>query len=289
MIAWLMLPIKTVQRALLLVGEGANGKSTFLKGMRAFLGSQNITAKSLHKLEGNTFATDRLRGKLANICPDLPSNDILTTDTFKALTGDDQLIDAEAKFKTSYEMDCFCRLVFAANQMPKAKHDSSDGFYRRWFAVPFPNTFAANPQKGRELELMLTHPRELSGVLNRALAALDSVLTVGLTETDSIRETSEEMRAETDPMAEWLENECLEHPKGWILKDDMRKAFKLWCQDNKHPVPNEGAFGKRLLRHRPMIETRKMGRIEARCYVGITFKAKSGAHESFPQSSNVLD
>ena len=71
--AWLMLPITSIQKAVLCLGAGCNGKSVFMAALVAFLGKRNCTAISLHKLEGNPFATSRLVGKLANICPDLPA------------------------------------------------------------------------------------------------------------------------------------------------------------------------------------------------------------------------
>jgi phage/plasmid-associated DNA primase len=71
--AWLMTPDTSIQKAILLVGEGANGKSVYLAGLRTFLGRANVASETLHRLESNRFAVAQLVGKLANICPDLPS------------------------------------------------------------------------------------------------------------------------------------------------------------------------------------------------------------------------
>ncbi|MCX6630819.1 MAG: hypothetical protein NTW28_24650, partial [Candidatus Solibacter sp.] len=70
---WLMTPDTSIEKALLFHGEGGNGKSTYLSGLTSFLGGWNCTNLSLHKLEAGRFAAARLVGKLANICPDLPS------------------------------------------------------------------------------------------------------------------------------------------------------------------------------------------------------------------------
>ena len=71
--AWLMTPDASIQKAILLLGDGANGKSTYLRAVLAFIGKGNSTAVSLHKLENDRFSAARLVGRLANICPDLPS------------------------------------------------------------------------------------------------------------------------------------------------------------------------------------------------------------------------
>ena len=61
-----------IQKALMLVGDGANGKTTFLRLLTRFLGHQNVSNRSLHELETNRFAKASLFGKLANIYDDLP-------------------------------------------------------------------------------------------------------------------------------------------------------------------------------------------------------------------------
>jgi len=71
--AYLMLPDMSQQKAFLIIGEGENGKSTYWGGISRFLGKHNISTVSLHRLEADKFAAHRLLGKLANICPDLPS------------------------------------------------------------------------------------------------------------------------------------------------------------------------------------------------------------------------
>ena len=77
--AWLATPDTSIQKAVLLTGDGANGKSTYLRAVLAFVGRQNVAAISLHRLENDRFSVARLVGRLANICPDLPSEDLSST------------------------------------------------------------------------------------------------------------------------------------------------------------------------------------------------------------------
>lgn len=161
-IAWLMCPDVSLQKAILLLGEGGNGKSTYLTGVTAFLGQSNVSALSLHKLEGDRFAVARLVGKLANICPDLPSSHLAGTSVFKALTGGDT-VPAEHKYRESFEFTPFVRLVFSANNVPRST-DSSQAFFRRWLVVPFTHTFEGAQEISRpEMDARLRKPRELSG------------------------------------------------------------------------------------------------------------------------------
>jgi hypothetical protein len=127
--AWLMTPDTSIQKAILLTGDGSNGKSTYLRGLVAFLGRQNISAVSLHNLENNRFSVARLVGKLANICADLPATDLTSTSIFKAITGGDP-VPAEYKFKESFDLFPYVRLVFSANQPPNSPCQNAQ--FRQW-------------------------------------------------------------------------------------------------------------------------------------------------------------
>lgn len=203
--AWLMTPDTSIQKAILLLGDGANGKSTYLRGVLAFIGKHNTAAVSLHKLENDRFSAARLIGKLANICPDLPSTDLTSTSIFKAITGGDSLM-AEYKFKDSFEIVPHARLVFSANHPPKSQ-DASPAFFRRWLVVPFQRTFASGAPDtipSDKLDAILSDPAELSGVLNKALEALAAIRTRGL--SGAIRPSAQRTNSGRQPTLS---------PSGW--------------------------------------------------------------------------
>ncbi|MBI1955060.1 MAG: hypothetical protein HYS38_01555 [Acidobacteria bacterium] len=205
-VAWLMTPYTSIQKAVLLMGDGANGKSTFLRAIMSFLGKHNTAAVSLHRLEGDRFSAARLVNKLANICPDLPSNDLVSTSVFKALTGGDPLL-AEYKFKDAFEFIPYARLIFSANHAPKSK-DASSAFFRRWLVIPFDRTFAegaAGTMPRGVLDSQLSEPAELSGVLNRALDTIASLRANGFSNASSTTQAMDEFRQATDPLAVWLD------------------------------------------------------------------------------------
>ena len=101
-VAWLMLLHAHIQKAMLILGEGGEGKSTWLNLIMTFLGKSNVSTMPLKKLESDRFAVARLVGKLANICPDLPSRDLEGTSVFKSIIGGD-IITGECKFKESFD------------------------------------------------------------------------------------------------------------------------------------------------------------------------------------------
>jgi P4 family phage/plasmid primase-like protien len=249
----LMTPERSRQKSLLLLGEGSNGKSTALRAYCAFVGSTNVTGLSLQKMEGDRFSVARLVGKLANVCPDLPSTHLTETSVFKALTGGD-LVNAEYKYRESFEFPPFARLIFSANHAPRSS-DASHAFFRRWLVIPFERTFEESEQIPREeLDAQLSDPRELSGVLNKALEVLPKLRREGFTESESMRDAWEEFRQMTDPLAVWLENFTVEHPAAFVAKRDLLSEYNAHCERSGRAGMTNQAFGRAFRRLKPHIE-----------------------------------
>jgi putative DNA primase/helicase len=276
-LAWLMTPDIAIQKAILLLGEGANGKSTYLRGVRAFIGTCNITAVSLHKLENDRFSAARLIGRLANICPDLPSTDLTSTSVFKAITGGDPLM-AEYKFKDSFEFTPYARLVFSANHPPKSL-DASAAFFRRWIVVPFERTFADDAPDtipSDKLDAMLSDPTELSGVLNKALEAIGAIWRrAGLSESDSTKSATDEFRQATDPLAVWLDRNTVQDLEARTPQDLLHREYSSYCTNAGRPSITKTAFGRAMKKLRPTVTDyqRTINGVRSWCYVGIALLA----------------
>ncbi|MDA1305470.1 MAG: phage/plasmid primase, P4 family [Nitrospirae bacterium] len=252
-IGWLMIPNMSLQIAILLIGEGANGKSVFLLAVRTFLGRENVASVALHRLESDKFAVARLVGKLANICPDLPSEHLKSTSVFKAIVGGDPLL-GERKFQGSFEFLPFCRLGFSTNHYPQSK-DSSPAFFRRWVVIPFERIFSPSEKISRDvLDAQLADPAEQSGVLNRAIEALRAMQTRrAFTQTDTTRAAALEFRATTDPFAIWLDRHTEQAPDAMVSKRDLRIAYAAYTNNQGYPSISDKAFAQAFSRLRPNI------------------------------------
>jgi len=250
--AVMMRPGMLQKKVVLLIGSGNNGKSVYLAVVTTFLGRRNVAGLSLQKLEMDRFAPARLLGKLANICPDLPSTHLESVSTFKAITGRDYL-NAEFKYENSFEFVPFSRLLFSANSYPRSS-DNSPGFFDRWHPVPFDRTFQRDDETPRdELEARLTTSEELSGLLNRVLDVLPHVLKRGYTESESTRRAKEEFHATTDPLAIWLEHFTVESPDAVTAKWALMNAYNADCHKAGRPTLSKSAFGITFRRLRPNV------------------------------------
>ena len=244
---YLLLRDNRIQKAVLSVGGGENGKSTEQRVIQAFLGPENCAHKSWQQLENDRFASSGLEGKLVNLFADLPSNGVDTTTTFKMLTGGDA-IDAERKFKDSYSFLSFAKLIFSTNKPPKVSNEDSYAFWRRWIIMEYPRQFTDKDKKPNILQ-ELTTPEELSGLLNYALEGLKRLLTNNkFSYNKSVDEVTEYYMQAADPVYAFaVSSECDIRGDVVVLKDAFYDAFKEYCKKNKMPILAPNSFARSLV------------------------------------------
>jgi len=233
-----------IAKALMLVGDGSNGKSTFLNLVKAFLGQQNVSGRSLQDLELNRFAKADLYTKLANIYADLPDRALQSTGTFKMLTGRD-LIAAEKKFSQTFHFSNYAKLLFSANKVPEANDDTS-AFFRRWIVIVFPKAFTGSNADPYILE-KLTTETELSGLLNLALAGLKRLLKTGqFSHSKTTEEVKEDYLRKSSPITAFL-MDCIETDSdAFIEKKTLYANFAEYCRNLKLPAVTQETFFKNL-------------------------------------------
>ena len=277
-VAWelagiLMVPDTSLQKATLIVGEGGNGKSTYLNLLKAFLNPENVSELSLQRIEAEKFARGRLLGKLVNICGDLPPTQLRESSTFKRITGGDS-IEAEYKFGKSFEFVPYARLMFSANSYPKSL-DASTAYFDRWAVIPFERRFRDTSQEVKQTTLLasLTLATELSGLLNRAIEGLNFLRMQGnrLTDATAIREAVADFRATTDPLAVWLDHATTTGADAVTLKDELHTAYRRDCDRHGRPVPSKTMLTQSLGKLRPGVQCLQRtvnGKLQP-CYVGL--------------------
>ncbi len=232
------------QKALMLVGSGANGKTTFLNILQKVLGRENLAFRSLHELTTNRFATADLYGKLANIYDDLDAETLTNTGIFKILvTGGE--IQAEKKFKNAFKFRNFAKLIFSANKVPST-YDDTRAFYRRWLIINFPNEFTGD-KADPHLEEKLSTPECLSYVLKWAVEGLRRLLIQGRFSSDKDPAELEErwLRA-SNPAYAFIQDETEEDPEAVTPKDGLYRAFIGYCKRNKLPTLSQRAFNQQV-------------------------------------------
>jgi P4 family phage/plasmid primase-like protien len=230
------------QKALILYGNGANGKSVFADILGMLVGEENTCALTLSDLD-KPFARSELVDKLLILSTENEMDSRgLNTQFLKAIVSGDS-IRVERKHEQGFTYRPYCKLVLGLNNLPYAR-DKSHGFMRRLIILPFNRTFS----KG-EADVHLTKKlkQELPGILNFALGGLKRLRKNEYIFTDSKVSTMAQQSYEEDlnPFASFVEDTI---DKGDIdqrvQNDSISKLYRIWCSSNSisNPMSNQRLF-----------------------------------------------
>lgn len=251
------------QKAFMLQGSGANGKSTLLKVLEELLGGENTSSVDLQNLAASDFRKAELFNKYANIAADLPAEGLKDTGDFKKLTGEDK-VTAERKHEDPFQFYNHATLINAANELPEV-NDNTDAFFRRWIIITFPFKFVDSPEEEHEkqkkpgLEEEITSDEELSGVLNWALEGLQRLFDNGeFSGSRSTQELRERYRKLESTVGAFASEELVgvDDKDEWVTKDHLYETYVSWCQDNSLESEYKGQFFKKLQKYVPVHERR---------------------------------
>jgi len=231
-------------KALMTTGESGSGKSVYLEVVAALVGHDNVASLALRELASDTFATADLYGKAANICTDIESAELRHTGLFKRLVAG-EVIRGQAKHKDAFSFRNTAKLSFSANEIPSTR-DTTSAFFERWLVMIFPHRFRDTPKDKRNLRKLITDSeREMSGVLNRALAGLTRLRRQGnFTTSRSAAEARAFFRQRADGFASWL----IEIPPGTPerqQRDDWYWLYARWCETSGHHPLSSTRFYER--------------------------------------------
>lgn len=231
------------EKFVMLIGNGANGKSVLLSIVEALCGHSNVAGVQPSKFD-SAFQRAHLHNKLANIVTELNEGEKLSDAELKSITSG-ETVTVEHKYKDPFELNPYSTCWFGTNHMPTTT-DFSEALFRRAIILTFNRTFTEdeqNPNLKDELKL------ELSGILNLALGAYTKVLKNGFTIPESSKSANIEWKVETNPVAEFVINECSTVPSAVINFSDLYDAFTKWTQRNALPKSlSTKMFSRRLQR-----------------------------------------
>lgn len=216
------------EKALMLVGSGGNGKSVLVRVLESMAGSRNRSAVQLKQLE-NRFQRAHLDGKIVNIMTELSEGAELPDAEVKAIISGEP-ITAEHKLRPPFEFFPIAKLWLLTNHLPGSR-DLSDGLFRRFSILTFPNRFDDKPTRDTSLSEKLA--AESSGILNYCLQALAGVYERGaLTEPKSSREAVDAWRRDTDQVAAFIDEAMILEPGASISSKEAYESYQGWAKES---------------------------------------------------------
>jgi putative DNA primase/helicase len=229
-------------RALVLHGGGANGKSVLINLIqRAF--PETATSAVAAQRWGHEYNRAALAGKRINMVSELPEGDIIDSSSFKAIISGD-VTQGRHPYGRPFDFHPEAGHVFATNTLP-GTNDQTEGFWRRFILIGFPNTVPLERQDPFLID-RLAHelPQFVGWCLAGAAAAIGrGAITIPPSSTPAL----EAWRLESDQVAAWLNERCEESDlESGTLASTLYYDYKFWAEQNGHKRLSSTSFGKRL-------------------------------------------
>lgn len=258
------------EKSLFLVGEGSNGKSTFLNCIRDLVGKNcysSVPLKSFH--DPNSIS--QMENKLFNVVEEVDYHSLLrASEEFKAITTGGTC-EVKKLYKNRRSTVINCKLIFACNKLPPT-NDYSNGVFRRLLIVPFDAEFSeAEADKNLREKLMI----EMSGIYNKVIEAYRVLNANGgrFTQAEASVQALEEYRRDVDIVAQWYDSNVMLCSQGsFVSHEELMADFQQWREQNRYHKIDLSmiAFTKRfrtIIRVKEA-EIRKIGVRAVRGYTG---------------------
>lgn len=210
-----------------LVGSGRNGKSQFQRLVRKFLGQENVCDTELDDLMNSRFEQFSLFKKLLCSMGETNFGTMTRTSKLKKLSGQD-LVTFEKKGVQGFNDVNYAKLMINSNSLPTSM-DTSDGFYRRWMIVRFPNEFP----EGKDI--MKTIPdEEYNNLACKICTMLPKLLDNGkFTKQGSIQQRKANYILSSNPFPLFVDKFCDKVYEGYVEYGQLYAEYIKFLRNNK--------------------------------------------------------
>lgn len=213
-------------KALLLIGHGSNGKSTFVQTLCS------LAEGSFSGVKPSQFGNDqqiaKLDGKLFNISEETSDGGFKESDSFKLLASGG-LVSAKVVYKQAFDFFNKAKIIVLLNKPPWSE-DTSHGFLRRCAFVSFDAKFT-----GENMDPFLTDKLlvERPGILNLMLSAYREMLKRGRCYMDEKSDQFlETFKKESNPAILWMDDNFVQtkNPADFVASKDMYANYVSFCE-----------------------------------------------------------
>ena len=237
------------QTALILLGDGANGKSTFLEIVSALFKGLRIESVSPQDM-GREYYKAQLQGARINLVSEMPEAAILASESVKAFIAGDPVMGRDPSGKPFLFTPSAGHIV-AANRLP-AVRDFSTGFWRRWVVCEFNRVFTAE-EADRDIAQKVIKS-ELGAIAGWCVdGALNLIQRGHYHRPKSSNDAVNQWRVDVDSVARFLQEMTVptkdSNGKGTGARELYNRYSNYTRRDNGQPV-NIRNFSHRLEKHK---------------------------------------
>ena len=240
--ALILLKNNSIQKSVMYIGGGSNGKSVMLEYIDSMFGKLNITHIPIQEIAEGGFVLARLDGKLANIFADIESTELRKSGKLKQIIGGEG-IEVQRKYSDPYTMYPRAKFIFSANRFPRS-YDQTDGFFRRFVVLQWKRKFTDDIKDTGLLERLVQDKTEVSKVFKVLVQLAKNMDQRGdFKFTKPINEIRDTWNELADPILMYIQ-ERLEDAGGSICtKREVYEDYVQFARGHEMVPLRIGAFG----------------------------------------------
>ncbi|GAB6385747.1 DNA primase family protein [Enterococcus cecorum] len=231
------------RKAILLYGNGSNGKGTFQALIENIVGLQNCANLKINQF-GERFALSQLIGKTVVIGDDLGAGIYIDdSGAFNSVITNDAVL-IEFKGQQMFSARLYCTVIQSTNEMPKMRN-RSDGTYRRLIIVPFNAKFQGDGDNWKIKDEYINRDDVKEWFLQEALKLkFDKFI-----EPDISKDLLEQYKQENDPVADFkasVFDELVASGMSRIPTGMLYEIFCNYCEQQNYKKWSQKSFNKQL-------------------------------------------
>ncbi len=238
-----------------LVGSGANGKSTLIGVVQDLLGEHAITAP-----EGLVLRRDHdphperlavLRGRRLVVSAELEQRAVLAESVVKMLSGGDT-ISARELYGRRFNFEPSHKVVLVTNHRPRV-HGTDMAIWRRLRVVPFTITIALADQDPQLRHRFAT--TDATAVLAWLVDGATAWHRHGLGHAQAIDDATADYRTSQDTFGIWLDERTIAAAGHRTKMGSLWEAWRTWCEQAGERPGRKQDFAAAIATHGYTIET----------------------------------
>ena len=220
-----------LRKAFILIGDKANGKSTFLACLIRMVGENNTASLDLAEL-GDRFRTAELFGKLINGGDDIGDEFIANPAIFKKIVSGDPIV-VEKKGQHPFTLYNYAKPIFSANNIPRIK-DKTGAVLDRLVIVPFNATFSKHDADyDPHIKYKLRTEEAMEYLIQLSLDGLKRVLANnGFTICTKVQSEIDDYNEQNNPIVGFFKELDVDTDVNNQPTKDVYTRYKLYCSDN---------------------------------------------------------
>ena len=229
----------------IMIGDGANGKSTFINVINKLLGLYGSTAASQTLIAngGNSIGDDLvdLIGARLITVSETEEGQSLAEAKIKQMTGGDRL-KGRPLYGTHIQFNIIGKLWLATNSLPQI-NNTDHGIWRRIKAIPFIRTFSSEEQDKTLGDKLI---QELPGILNWAIEGCLAWQEDELQTPQIVEDQVAEYKSAMDSISQFVRDECEQDSNHVYAASKFYQAYRDWCVSAGRKPQSQTAFKRAL-------------------------------------------